>query len=167
MKTRVKRFEKFVFGRNGPEKTMHIVLQSAALNVIRSVVCHFPFPGLLLSCMRHALRWYAGMRRYEVVVDGHRWAYLAGGQGDVILFLHGFGADKDRFGTFLPGFTPHYLAVVPDLPGFGENTMMPSKSYDIAAQVRRLNRFVEAIGLCRFHLFGLSMGGVCGRILCQ
>ncbi|MBW1798271.1 MAG: alpha/beta hydrolase, partial [Deltaproteobacteria bacterium] len=61
--------------------------------------------------------------------------------------------------TFLAAFSGSYRLIVPDLPGFGENSRIPSASYDIASQVKRLNRFAETIGLAKFHLVGISMGG--------
>jgi abhydrolase domain-containing protein 6 len=120
---------------------------------------YYLFPGVVFESATHALRWWAALERHEVRVDDHTWVYLEGGKGEPILFIHGFGADKDRWGPFLREFSGSYRLVVPDLPGFGENSGVPSASYDIESQVKRLNRFVEKIGLAEFHLVGISMGG--------
>ena len=116
-------------------------------------------PGLVLKSATLLMRWQAGVRKKEVIVDGHRLVYLEGGAGETILFVHGFGMDKDRWGPFLKGFNGSYRMVVPDLPGFGETPPLSSGGYDIPSQVRRLNRFVERTGLKNFHLVGISMGG--------
>lgn len=116
-------------------------------------------PGPIMETGRRVLRWYVGLQREEVQVDDHRWVYLEGGVGEVILFVHGFGADKDRWGTFLKPFSGSYRLIVPDLPGFGESSRISSANYDIPAQTGRLDRFVRKIGLTRFHLAGISMGG--------
>jgi pimeloyl-ACP methyl ester carboxylesterase len=129
------------------------------LFLISCGVVYHMFPGFIFESGKHALRWWAGLERHEVRVDEHKWAYLSGGKGETILFIHGFGADKDRWGLFLNGFSGSHKLIVPDLPGFGESSKIPSASYDIASQVKRLNRFVEKIGLDRFHLVGISMGG--------
>jgi pimeloyl-ACP methyl ester carboxylesterase len=92
-------------------------------------------------------------------VDDHRWVYLEGGKGDTILFVHGFGMEKDGWGLFPRAFTGSYRLILPDLPGFGENSRLESAPYDVASQVKRLNRFAESLGLDRFHLAGSSMGG--------
>jgi len=117
------------------------------------------FPGLVLESAKLLMRWQAGVRKSEVQVDGNRWVYLDGGEGETILFVHGFGMDKDRWGPFLKGFNGSHRMIVPDLPGFGETSPLSSGGYDIPSQAERLNRFVERIGLKSFHLVGISMGG--------
>ncbi|MBK5101223.1 MAG: alpha/beta hydrolase [Desulfobacteraceae bacterium] len=127
--------------------------------VLVGVAIYLWAPGALFGSATQMLRWWAGLERHEVQIDDHRWVYLAGGKGETIVFIHGFGADKDRWGTFLTGFGRSYRLIVPDLPGFGENSKIASASYDIPSQVKRLSRFVERIGLDSFHLVGISMGG--------
>jgi len=135
------------------------ILIAVMLLVLSGGAVYYLFPGVVFESATHALRWWAGLERDEVRVDDHTWIYLSGGKGETILFIHGFGGDKDRWGTFLTGFSGSYRLIVPDLPGFGENSRIPLASYDIASQVKRLNRFVETIGLAEFHLVGISMGG--------
>ncbi|MFH0812097.1 MAG: alpha/beta hydrolase [Pseudomonadota bacterium] len=127
--------------------------------VLAGVMIYFWFPDWLIESGIRALRWWVGLKRYEVQVDDHRWVYLEGGKGEPILFLHGFGADKDRWGPFLKTFRGSYRVIAPDLPGFGENSRVASAGYDIPSQVQRLDCFVETIGLDSFHLVGISMGG--------
>jgi pimeloyl-ACP methyl ester carboxylesterase len=135
------------------------ILIGVMLLVFSAWVLYYLFPGVVFESATHALRWWAGLERHEVRVDDHTWVYLEGGKGEPILLVHGFGTDKDRWGPFVTGFSESYRLIAPDLPGFGENTRVPSASYDIASQVKRLNRFVEMIGLAEFHLIGISMGG--------
>jgi pimeloyl-ACP methyl ester carboxylesterase len=92
-------------------------------------------------------------------VDDHLWVYLDGGKGEIILFVHGFGTEKDGWGLFPKAFTGSYRLLIPDLPGFGENSRLESANYDVPFQVKRLNRFVESLKLERFHLAGSSLGG--------
>lgn len=124
-----------------------------------AVVLYFCFPGFLFDCGKKALRWQAGLSRHSVQVDDHRWVYLEGGEGETLLFVHGFGMEKDGWGLFPKTFSRAYRLILPDLPGFGENSRLDSASYDVPSQVIRLNRFVERLGLERFHLAGSSMGG--------
>ena len=92
-------------------------------------------------------------------MEDHRWAYLEGGKGDAILFVHGYGMEKDGWDPFLKHWTGSHRVVVPDLPGFGETTKMDSAVHDVPHQVKRLDGFVNALGLATFHLAGISMGG--------
>ena len=115
--------------------------------------------GFILDYAKKALRWQAGLSRRTVQVDDHRWVYLEGGKGETILFVHGFGMEKDGWGLFPKAFSRSYRLILPDLPGFGENARLESARYDIPSQVKRLNRFAESLGLDHFHLAGSSMGG--------
>ena len=115
--------------------------------------------AFILECARKALRWHAGLSRHTVQVDDHRWVYLEGGRGEAVLFVHGFGMEKDGWGLFPRPFAGPYRLILPDLPGFGESSRLESAPYDVASQVNRLNRFAESLGLDRFHLVGSSLGG--------
>jgi pimeloyl-ACP methyl ester carboxylesterase len=115
--------------------------------------------AFILECAKRALRWQAGLGWHSVQVDDHRWVYLEGGKGETILFVHGFGMEKDGWGLFPKAFRRSHRLVLPDLPGFGENSRVESADYDVPSQVNRLARFAESLGLDRFHLAGSSMGG--------
>jgi len=92
-------------------------------------------------------------------VAGHRVVYLDRGEGEPMLLVHGFGADKDNW-TFLAANIPDaYRVIALDLPGFGESQRRDDQSYDVRAQVERLLAFADALHLERFHLAGNSMGG--------
>lgn len=101
----------------------------------------------------------SGLSRHEVDVDGLRIAYLEGGQGEVLLLLHGFGADKDNWTRIARRLTPHYRVIAPDLPGFGESSSPPDARYRYQDQVPRIAAFLDALGIDRVHVGGSSMGG--------
>lgn len=115
--------------------------------------------GLAIEGVRRIVRWHARLARCEAQVDDHCWAYLDGGDGEVILFVHGYGMEKDAWDIFARNWTPSYRLVIPDLPGFGETTKSESSVYDVPHQAKRLDRFVNVLGLPSFHLAGISMGG--------
>ncbi|MEM1437412.1 MAG: alpha/beta fold hydrolase [Pseudomonadota bacterium] len=111
----------------------------------------------LLRVARRAL----GMRRRTVRVAGETWVYLEGGQASapVILFVHGYGADKDMWLSYSRLFSGHYQVISPDLPGFGEATRDPDRDYSPRAQARRLAAFCDALRIKDAHVVGSSMGG--------
>lgn len=104
-------------------------------------------------------RLLCGMQLRHQRVGPKVWPYLEGGQGEPVVLLHGFGADKDRFGAMVLFLRRTHHVVIPDLPGFGESTPDWSAAYGIEDQVRRLENFLRAIGLGRVHLLGISLGG--------
>ncbi len=116
-------------------------------------------PDMLMNGLLHMNRWLCGVRsRYRRTGD-LIWPYLVGGKGFPVVLLHGFGADKDRFGSLVPFLRRSFQVIIPDIPGFGDHAPNWSLSYDIDAQSERLEAFIKAIGLRRFHLLGLSLGG--------
>jgi len=102
----------------------------------------------------------AGVVRKEIDLPGGlHYVYLEGGQGEPLMLLHGFGADKDNFVRVAGYLTPRYHLIVPDTLGFGESARPPEADYSPPAQVERLRALAQALGIKRLHLGGSSMGG--------
>ena len=76
-----------------------------------------PDPDVLVESLRKINRRLCGLRMRKQLVGNRTWPYLEGGKGETVVLLHGFGADKDRFGSFLPMLGRGYHKVVPDIPG--------------------------------------------------
>ena len=102
----------------------------------------------------------AGLERKQIdLPDDLRYVYLEGGQGEPLLLLHGFGANKDHFSRVARALTVRYRVIIPDHIGFGESSHPPHADYSPLAQVERLHAFMQALGIERCHLGGSSMGG--------
>jgi len=106
----------------------------------------------------------AGLVKKEIQVDSDRIVYLEGGQGETVLLLHGYTANKNDWTHFAGRLTPDYHVIIPDLAGFGESTKRWDANYNIDSQVKRLDRFAEVLQLKRFHLVGNSMGGTIAAV---
>ena len=118
-------------------------------------------PAPLYRQIQKAIRRKGRLTRKTVKVAGLDWPYLVGGpeDGDVVVMVHGFGADKDHWSFYAPHLTDRYRLIAPDLPGFGENDLSADRDYSIAAQTARLIAFLDAMGIDRCHRGGNSMGG--------
>ncbi len=102
----------------------------------------------------------AGLVRKEIDLPGGlHFAYLEGGQGEALMLLHGFGADKDNFTRVARFLTGHYRVIAPDHIGFAESSHLPDADYAPTAQVQRLRALAQALGVRDLHLGGSSMGG--------
>lgn len=101
----------------------------------------------------------AGVSAHRIKVEDLEMAYLRGGEGQPLVLLHGFGADKDNWNRIAPHLIRHFDVIAPDLPGFGDNSKDLKLDYDIMSQVARLNAFMARLGIDDFHLAGSSMGG--------
>lgn len=116
------------------------------------------FPESVYDALVRMQRKSAGLTRKELSLGDHQIAYLEGGQGEPLLLLHGFGAEKDHWTQIAKFLTPHYRVIAPDLPGFGESSKRADARYGADEQLDRLQAFAHALGLHKFHLGGNSMG---------
>lgn len=105
-------------------------------------------------------RWRAKVNEKSININDLQISYLDGGSGEVILLIHGFGANKDSWNRFACHLTDKFRVVAVDLPGHGDSTSNLEHKYDVQSQARRLGMFVDKLGLERFHIFGSSMGGL-------
>ncbi|MDO8438805.1 MAG: alpha/beta hydrolase [Telluria sp.] len=101
----------------------------------------------------------SGLTLKSAHVDGFDMPYLEGGQGEVLVLIHGFGGDKDNFTRIARFLTPHYRVLIPDQPGFGGSTRRADASYSMNDQTDRIAAFMKQLGLGRVHLGGNSFGG--------
>ena len=117
-------------------------------------------PRRALAHLQRKARRAAGLVRRELTLPcGQRCVYLDGGEGEVILLVHGFGGNKDNFCRLAALLTERYRVIVPDLPGFGESDRPAGADYSCTAQAGRLLELLDALGVARCHLAGNSMGG--------
>ena len=135
---------------------LSILLLVAVLMALLAV-----FPEQATDLAFRAERAASGLEYKTVSVDGEPWHYLEGGPdaAEVVLLLHGFGGEKDNWTRFLKHLTKRYRVIAPDLPGFGESARHPDWDYSLVPQRDRVQGFVRALELGRYHLAGHSMGG--------
>ncbi len=61
------------------------------------VAIYFCFPEVLYNYSITSVRKAAGLSKKVIEVDNYSIHYLEGGQGETILLLHGFSANKDNW----------------------------------------------------------------------
>jgi abhydrolase domain-containing protein 6 len=140
-------------------KVLKKILIAVLVIIVGLVVCYYAFPEKVAGYMMDAARSHAGLTKKEIKIDDHNIVYLEGGKGPTILLLHGYTGNKDLWLKFAPYLTKDYHVVIPDIPGFGESSMIEKDSYDVSSQTLRLHKFAQAIELKKFHIAGNSMGG--------
>lgn len=103
----------------------------------------------------------SGLHLAQVQIPGFDIPYLEGGppEGEPLVLVHGFGADKDNFDRVAMYLTGTFHVISLDLPGYGEASKPADADYGIPRQVERLGQFLGALHLQRVHLGGNSMGG--------
>ncbi len=135
-----------------------VILLVIALAVVYGVFDFF-FPVRFAEAAMNAERSAAGLQRREIDIPGFKVVYLEGGQGQPLLLLHGFGADKDNWTRVAHYLTPRFHVYAIDLPGYGESTKPSPEQSRIEDQVSYVSQIAAALGLDRFDLGGNSMGG--------
>jgi len=139
---------------------MKKILIVLLLLIIAAVAAYYAFPERMAGYMIEEARSSAGLVKKQITVGDHNIAYLEGGQGQTVFLLHGYAAEKDNWLGFAAHLTADYHVVIPDIPGYGESTQLMEATYDLDAQILRLNKFVESLNLEKFHIAGSSMGGL-------
>lgn len=94
----------------------------------------------------------------RVEVGGHRIAYRMQGKGPPLVLLHGWPLDGREWRRQLDGLSDEFTVVAWDAPGAGLSSD-PPQSFRLADWADCLAAFVEALGLGRPHVAGLSWGG--------
>ena len=139
---------------------MKKVLIAVLVVIVAVVIGYYTFPEKVAGYMMDAARSKAGLTKKEIKIGDHNIVYLEGGKGPTILLLHGYTGDKDNWTLFAPYLTKDYHVVIPDIPGYGESSMIEKASYDLSSQMSRLHKFAQALKLKKFHIAGNSMGGL-------
>ncbi|MFK8015030.1 MAG: alpha/beta fold hydrolase [Gammaproteobacteria bacterium] len=121
-------------------------------------IIEFAFPATSARLALSLERRRSGLRLKEKTVGDVTVRYLEGGQGDSLVLLHGFGADKDNYTRVAGALTKHFHVIAPDLPGFGDSTRLPDAPYPFVDQTHRLHELLQGMGLTRYHIAGSSMG---------
>jgi pimeloyl-ACP methyl ester carboxylesterase len=136
----------------------------------------FPVVALLITtvllgaCSRQALydndisweRSGAGLAESTVQVEDMTIAYLSNAEpvdGETIVFIHGFGANKDNWTRLARQLTDDFNVYAIDLPGHGDSSKALDLGYRFEDQVRHVSKILATLGIAETHMMGNSMGG--------
>ena len=100
-----------------------------------------------------------GLRKSTLEVGGHKVPLLTrDGDGDPIVFVHGFGADKEGWLGIISRLRGRRIIAL-DLPGFGAASRIGRDQSKAALQARVIRDVLDSLGVSRATLVGASMGG--------
>ena len=95
----------------------------------------------------------------KIRINGANLFYEEIGQGDPILFHHGYtGAHDVWLDEISPRLKDRYRCIVMDCRGAGDSEH-PSEGYNIEQYADDLVGLADALKISRFHYVGHSMGG--------
>lgn len=90
-------------------------------------------------------------------VNGIRLHYLAAGQGDPVVLLHGYAQNSHMWLPLIPELAKTHRVIAPDLRGFGGSDK-PEGGYDKKTMARDIHALTQSLGLKRIGLAGHDIG---------
>lgn len=109
---------------------------------------------------KHTLTYLGELQSHKIQINGERFTYLEGGQGPVLLLLHGAGGSKTQWRTVMQQLTREYRVLAIDLPGFSLQQLGHPEYRTIRDMVGWLQRFVEGLKLNTFHIMAACSGAI-------
>jgi len=96
-----------------------------------------------------------------VNANGLKFHYLDWGSPEKppLVLLHGVGQTCHTWDLFAAAMSPHFHVMAFDQRGHGDTDWAPDKDYSRKTMVSDVAAFTQALGLPRFFLTGMSMGG--------
>ncbi len=129
--------------------------------VCSTIGTYYYSPGTIINAATGYAKWKGDIGTKSIQVEKHMWPYLEAGSknNETIVFIHGFGSNKEPWIDMMTYFSKKFHVIAPDLPGFGKNQIVEGVNYTIPDQADRIDKFLAAIGVEKIHLIGVSMGG--------
>jgi pimeloyl-ACP methyl ester carboxylesterase len=102
----------------------------------------------------------SGVRSAYVQAGPHRLHYLEAGSGPPLVLVHGLASSATQdWGRLVPTLSRRFHVYAPDLPGFGASERPATADYSIPMQAEAVRAFMDAKGIRRARVAGISMGG--------
>lgn len=89
-------------------------------------------------------------------------SYLATGQGQPVVLIHGVGLNKEMWGGQIVGLAPHFRVIAYDMLGHGASPR-PATGTDLLGYAEQLRELLEHLQLAQATIIGFSMGGLIAR----
>jgi pimeloyl-ACP methyl ester carboxylesterase len=100
----------------------------------------------------------------KVRVNGIEMFYVEAGQGDPVVLVMGFGGDHLAWGFQFQALAAKYRVVAFDNRGAGQSDA-PDLPYSMAMMAADTAGLMDALGIERAHVVGVSMGGMIAQQL--
>ena len=99
-------------------------------------------------------------RHHFIDVDGSPMHVLNAGRGEAVLLGHSYLWSAEMWRPQIAALARHHRVIVPDLWGHGASGRLPESTRDMAGLARQHLALMDALGIERFAVCGLSVGGM-------
>lgn len=132
----------------------------AALTIAAALGFAYARPLTVMEASGELLLRLRGVRSASLQAGPYRLRYFEAGSGSPLVLVHGLGSNAlVEWSRLLPSLARRYHVYAPDLPGFGRSERPAAADYGIPMQVEALRAFMQAAGVPRARVVGISMGG--------
>src|SRR3954469_3242341 len=94
----------------------------------------------------------------EISLHGHRVSYRTGGQGPLLVLIHGITSSSASWEPVLPALAERFTVLAPDLLGHGQSDK-PSGDYSLGSHACLVRDIMLALGHGPATIAGHSLGG--------
>ena len=102
----------------------------------------------------------SGVRNQQLPAGPYRIHALEAGSGPPLVLIHGLSSNATfDWGRAMVPLSRHFHVYALDLPGFGHSERPPGADYGVPMQVAAVRDFMQAAGVARARVAGVSMGG--------
>jgi len=98
-------------------------------------------------------------RQAYINAGGIRTRIIDAGSGEPVVFLHGTGGHAEAFARNVAAHARHFRVIVVDMIGHGYSDG-PDIDYSMQTLIDHLRDVLDALGLARVNLGGVSLGGL-------
>ncbi|MGH2953864.1 MAG: alpha/beta fold hydrolase [Solirubrobacterales bacterium] len=95
---------------------------------------------------------------YEATLHGHRVCFRYGGEGPLVILIHGITGRGDQWQATIEALAGSHTVLAPDLLGHGQSAK-PRGDYSLGAYASGVRDLVVALGHDRGTVVGHSLGG--------
>jgi pimeloyl-ACP methyl ester carboxylesterase len=90
-------------------------------------------------------------------VNGIRLHYLASGEGEPVILLHGYAQNSHMWRPLIAELAKTHMVIAPDLRGFGQSTKAPG-GYDKKSMAQDIHALAASLGFKRIGICGHDIG---------
>lgn len=89
--------------------------------------------------------------------DDVKWYYEVAGQGEPVLFIHGWGVNMRIWKQQAKNLSKKFSVILIDLPGHGQSSWKKIDLHNIAVDI---NFIIEKLGYSKINIVACSLGGL-------
>jgi len=101
----------------------------------------------------------------QIAIDDVHTGYRQLGEGNDLVFIHGFPTHSYTWRKLLPKLSQHFTCHLLDVPGLGDSQWSAKTDFNIKAQAKRIIQLLKKLSIEKLSLIAHDSGGTIARII--